>query len=128
VIRDRTARKDGYFEVMGWIWNTTTWQQIAFLTGHTSIVYDIAVFPNGRIIASVSRDETAQLWNLENGQPTSSPLQHTDSVQSLPFSADEIVLATGCSDNDAYTWDVDAIVGEAGLGVLLFDPRVSLRF
>jgi WD40 repeat protein len=109
------------------IWNTTTWQQIAVLTGHSGAVHDIGVSPNGRILASASWDTTARLWNLENGQPISSPLQHADNVHCLSFSADGKVLATGCWDNKAYTWDVSAIVKDAGLEELLSNPHVRLR-
>jgi WD40 repeat protein len=107
------------------IWNTTTWQQIAVLTGHISAVCDIEISPNGRILASASWDTTVRLWNLENGLPISSPLQHANSVQCLSFSADGKVLATGCWDNNAYTWDVSAIVREADLRELLSNPHVS---
>ncbi|KAJ8593609.1 hypothetical protein M405DRAFT_810616 [Rhizopogon salebrosus TDB-379] len=55
------------------IW--TTWQQIGELTGDTGVVYDIAVSPNGCILASTHLGNTARLWNLENGQPIRSPLQ-----------------------------------------------------
>jgi WD40 repeat protein len=81
----------------------------------------------GRILASASWDNTAQLWNLENGQPISSPLQHAHSVHCLSFSADAKVLATGCWDKNAYTWDVSLIVKEAGLELEGLDVRESDR-
>jgi WD40 repeat protein len=110
-------------------WNTTTWQQIAVLTGHTGIVFDIAISPNDLILASVGNwDWTARLWDLENGQPISSPLQHANDVRCLSFSPDGKELATGCRDYNAYTWDVSAIVREAGREELLSNPRVSLHF
>jgi WD40 repeat protein len=84
------------------------------------------VSPNGRILASAHFVNTARLWNLENGQPIRSPLQHASSVSCLSFSADGTVLATGCWDNNAYTWDVSAIVREAGLEELLSNSHVSL--
>jgi WD40 repeat protein len=115
----------GSFQGKIGIWSTITWQQIAVLTGHTSIVYDITISPNECILASASGDTTVRLWNLENGQLISSPLQHTNAVHCLSFSADGQVLATGCWDNNAYTWNVDAIVREAGLEVLLRNPRVG---
>ena len=92
-------------------WNTSTWQQLAVLTGHTNLVEGIAISPNGRILASASWDKTAQLWNLENGQPIGSPLQHLlaeGGVNCVSFSTDGTLLATGCYDNNAYTWDVSA--------------------
>jgi len=106
-------------------WNTTTWQQIIVLTGHTDTVYGIAISPNDRILASASFDGTAQLWNLDNGQPIGSPLQHTDDVSCLSFSTDGQLPATGCWDNDAYTWDISTMIGEAGLDELLVNPIVS---
>jgi WD40 repeat protein len=110
------------------ICNTTTWQQVAVLTGHTATLYGVPISPNGRLLASASWDKTARLWDLENGQPISSPLQHPGYVNCLSFSADGKVLATGCWDNNAYTWDVDAIVREAGREELLSNPHVSLPF
>jgi len=43
----------------------------------------------------------------------------------MSFSADGKLLATGCDDNNAYTWDVSAIVREAGLDGLLLNANVS---
>ena len=94
------------------------------LTGHTSSVSGIAISPNGRILASASIDNTARLWNLDNGQPIGSPIQHTDAVDCLSFLTDGKQLATGCWDKNAYTWDISAIVEEAGLSELL-NPNVS---
>jgi WD40 repeat protein len=106
-------------------WNTTTWQQIALLTGHTDYVLGIAISPNGRILASASWDDTARLWNLENGQPISLPLEHGDEVVCTSFSTDSKLLATGCRKGNAYTWDISAIVKEAGLGEHLLNQNVS---
>jgi WD40 repeat protein len=114
------------------IWDTTTWRQITVLTGHTGLVYGFAISPNGRILASVgcgARDKTARLWDLESGQPIGSPIQHTNKVDCLSFSANGKVLATGrCFDNNAYAWDVSAIVRKAGLEQLLSNSHVSLHF
>ncbi|KAG1905058.1 quinon protein alcohol dehydrogenase-like superfamily [Suillus fuscotomentosus] len=89
-------------------WSTTTWKQIAVLGEHsTDPVDSIAISPNGRILASASWDKTARLWNLDNNQPIDGKL-----------------LATGCDDNNAYTWDVSGILKEAGLSELLLDKPV----
>jgi WD40 repeat protein len=105
-------------------WNTTTWQQMAVLTGHSDCVYGVAISPNGRILASASLDSTARLWNLDNSQSIGSPLQHADRVFSVSFLTDGKLLATGCGDNNAYTWDISAIVKKAGFSDLL-NPNVS---
>ncbi|KAG2754421.1 WD40 repeat-like protein [Suillus brevipes Sb2] len=107
-------------------WNTTNWQQTAVLLEHTGSVYGIAISPNDRILASASTDKTALLWNLDNGQPICSPIQHPDDVTCVSFSAGGKRLATGCRvDNNAYIWDVAAILREAGLDDLLSDAKVS---
>jgi WD40 repeat protein len=108
-------------------WNTTNWKQTAVLLEHTDGVrrINIAISPNDRILASVSGDKTARLWNLDNGQPISSPIQHANLVFCVSFSAGGKLLATGCADKNAYIWDVAAILREAGLDDLLSDRKVS---
>jgi WD40 repeat protein len=95
-------------------WNTTTWQQIHVLKGHTSCVISIAISPNVPILASASWDDTARLWNLENGQPIGSPL-HPRGVICVSFSTGGTLLATGCCDNNTYSWDISGILEEDGL-------------
>ncbi|KAG1721081.1 quinon protein alcohol dehydrogenase-like superfamily [Suillus paluster] len=111
-------------------WNTTTWQQIAVLYGNSSI-NDISLSPNGRILATAPTDETAHLWNLENGQHISSLPQPNSQSHSflamdrVSFSADGKLLAAGCSDNNTYIWDISAILKEAGLENLLLDQNLQ---
>jgi WD40 repeat protein len=107
-------------------WNTTNWQQSAvLLDDHTNIVTALAISPNDRILASASFDNTARLWNLDNGQPISSLFQHAQPVLCVSFSGGGKRLATGCDDNNAYIWDVAAILRKADLDDLLLDPKVS---
>ncbi|OAX32411.1 WD40 repeat-like protein, partial [Rhizopogon vinicolor AM-OR11-026] len=121
---DRSTLISGSLDSSIRTWDTTTWQQIHVLTGPIVTVRAIAISPNDRILASVSII-TAQLWNLENGQPIGSPLKHAHPMNCVSFSADGKLLATGSWDNDAYTWDVPAIIREAGCNELL---SVSLAF
>ncbi|KAG2034148.1 WD40-repeat-containing domain protein [Suillus americanus] len=106
-------------------WNTQTWKQTAVLDEHGGLVIDIAISPNGRILASASLDNTARLWNLDNGQPISSPLQHSEGVHCISFSADGKLLATACESEIAYAWDVATIVREAGFNDLLLDSKAK---
>ncbi|KAG1775637.1 hypothetical protein EV702DRAFT_1279780 [Suillus placidus] len=107
-------------------WDTAKWEQTAVLEGHThGGLFAIAISPNDRILASASYDKTARLWNLENGQPVSSPLQHAESVDSVSFSENGQLLVTGCRDKNVYSWDVAAILREAGLNDLLLDPKAN---
>jgi WD40 repeat protein len=72
----------------------------------------------------ISGYETAQLWDFQNSQPISLPLQHAHSVTCASFSRDGKLLATGSREN-TYTWDISAILKEAGPDELLSNPNVS---
>ncbi|KAG2047257.1 WD40 repeat-like protein [Suillus hirtellus] len=122
--------KDGKTLISGSIgssirtWNTKTWKQTALLET-SGCVFAIAISPNERILASALWDSTVLLWNLDNGQLIGPLLQHANPMYSVSFSVDGKLLATGCHDKNAYTWDVAAIVKEAGLDDLLSDPKAN---
>lgn len=99
--------------------DTATGKQTAVLEGHKHLVKALSLSPNNRILASASSDKTTRLWNIENNQPIGPPLLHENAVRSAAFSPDGRLLATVCGDYHIYTWDVAAIVREAGLGKLL---------
>jgi len=108
------------------IFDTATWQEIAVLDEH-DVGYHLTLFPNDCLLASSSYDRTAQLWNLDTNLPVGPPLQHKDHVQSTAFSADGKLLSTACNDENAYVWDVQAILKTAGLENLLSIPDVSIN-
>jgi WD40 repeat protein len=107
------------------IFDTTTWQQIGVLEGHTNVVNGISLSSNNRFLASASRDGMARLWNLDTNLPVGPPLWHKNMLRSASLSPDGKVLATGCQNHNAYTWDVYAILKEAGLeDLLLSGPNI----
>ncbi|KAG2753638.1 WD40 repeat-like protein [Suillus brevipes Sb2] len=108
------------------IFDTATWQQIGVLEGHTNVVNGISLSSNNRFLASASRDGTARLWNLDTNLPVGPPLRHENDLDSAALSPDGKVLATGCENHNAYTWDVHAILKEAGLeDLLLVGPNIA---
>jgi WD40 repeat protein len=100
------------------IFDTATWQQIAILKGHRSLVTAISLSQNDRLLASVSYDKTARLWNLDTNLPVGPPLQHAQDLSSAALSPDGRVLVT-VDKNNAYARDVHAILKETGLEDLL---------
>ncbi|KIK41593.1 hypothetical protein CY34DRAFT_198647 [Suillus luteus UH-Slu-Lm8-n1] len=111
----------------GWIriFDTATWQQIAVLDSHDSEDYPVSsltLFPNDRLLASTAWDGTARLWNLDTNLQVGPPLQHENYVSCAAFSADGKLLSSACADDNAYVWDIYAILKAAGLEDLLSIP------
>jgi WD40 repeat protein len=107
------------------IFDTATWQQVAILEGHTFIINAIFLSQNNRFLASASGDKTARLWNLDTNLPVGPPLQHEEGLYSAGISPDGKALVTGCRDGNLYTWDVHAILKEAGAeGLLSIDTDI----
>jgi len=101
------------------IFDTSTWQQIAILEGHTGSVNSLSLFQNDRLLASASHDDTARLWNLDTNLQVGPPLQHERIVFCAAISADGKQLVTGCGNDNAYVWDIHATLKDAGLEDLL---------
>jgi serine/threonine protein kinase len=77
------------------------------LTNHTEIVYSIGFSPDGKIMASGSKDQTIILWDTENFQSIRSLYGHSDVVRSVAFSPDGTILASGSWDRTVRLWNTE---------------------
>ena len=61
------------------VWDTESGEEVTKLTGHTSDIYSIDFFKNGKFLATASRDGTCRLWRLPQfeespvGDPVETP-------------------------------------------------------
>jgi WD40 repeat protein len=76
------------------------------MAGHEGWVSCIAFSPDGRRIASGSRDCTIRLWDAETGAVVGEPLRgHGSGTTCLAFSPDSRRIASGSGDNTIRIWD-----------------------
>ena len=91
-----------------WLYDTTTYQEVALLTAHTSAVKCLAFSPDGHILASGGEDGTILLWHRSTGAQKVLT-ESTESVSNLAFSPDGKTIASGSGGTIRF-WDT--ITGE----------------
>jgi WD40 repeat protein len=79
------------------IWEAASGESLGTLEGHTGIIWGIAFSPDGQMLASVSNDKTAKIWDWHTGTLLKS-LDFPGAVSSVSFSPDGRILAIGGVD------------------------------
>ncbi len=83
------------------------------LSGHGSWLSSVAWSPDGKRLATGSRDKTAKVWDTETGKEVLTLSGHGGEVPSVAWSPDGKRLATGSLDSTAKVWDAET--GKEGL-------------
>jgi WD40 repeat protein len=89
-----------------YIWNLTTDEQKAILTGHSKSITSVAFSPDGLTLASGSQDNTIHLWDLANYEQKTILTGHSESITSVAFSPDGLTLASRSQENTIHLWDL----------------------
>ncbi|WP_017719520.1 WD40 domain-containing protein [Kamptonema formosum] len=87
-----------------YLWDLRTGKFLRQLSGHENSVNSVAFSPNGKILASGSRDNTVRLWDVATGRQLQQLSGHKDSVYSVAFSPDGKILASR-SGKTVQLWD-----------------------
>ncbi len=93
-----------------WSWQYDNRWEPEIFTGHTDGVLLMAFDPKGDKVASVSRDTTVRVWDIEDEVELWVNEAHTEKAIAVAFHPSGNVLATGGSDNLIKIWD--AYTGE----------------
>ncbi len=75
------------------------------LRGHTGPVSNFDFSPDQKTLLTASADNTARIWNLENGKQDITLEEHSDKISDVLFSCDGKFIATASLDNTARIWD-----------------------
>ena len=78
------------------------------LTGHTDVVDFAAFSPDGKIIATASRDHTVRIWDTNSGKEMKKLEGHTGIIYSAIFSPNGEKIVTASTDGTARIWDTES--------------------
>ena len=98
-----------------------TGREVHTLEGHTHLVYSVAFSPDGRLLASGSCGRfrlgkgcdqgEIKLWEVATGREVRILEGHTDLVNSVAFSPDGKLLASGSDDGTIKLWNISDLLG-----------------
>ena len=88
------------------IWNAETGEEMGDPLKHKFGVMDVAISPDGKVIATASSDESKWLWNATTGQPLEEQDDNQGRVSCVCFSADGQFVVTAGFDGSARVWNV----------------------
>ncbi|BBE08980.1 WD40 repeat-containing protein [Mycoavidus cysteinexigens] len=87
------------------LYQTSNWEKILTLCGHTSRVTSIVYSPQGDQLASGSWDHMVRLWNAQTGALLHTLSGHTSLVNSAVYAPHGNRLASGSHDKTVRLWD-----------------------
>src|SRR5437773_5729762 len=75
------------------------------LVGHHGSVMAVTFSPDGKLLASSSRDKTIKLWDVATGALIRTLTEHTADVYDVAFSPNGNLLASAGADKTIKLWD-----------------------
>jgi RNA polymerase sigma factor (sigma-70 family) len=105
----RDGRTAASFSFLGknlQLWEVLSGGQRGELTGNTEMIFDAAISPDGRIVASAGMDGTIRLWDPFQSKEIGKLEGHRAWVQAVAFAPDGKTLISGSMDTTALIWDV----------------------
>jgi WD40 repeat protein len=91
------------------LWDVSTGAKHGALHSHTGPVLAVAFSPNGKLLASSSKDRSVRLWQLDNKNEAWAVLQGasiSDRIMCLAFTPDNQALALWGSEGNVRLWDI----------------------
>jgi len=92
----------------GWVrlFAVETGRSIAAWPAHTDTICDLAISPDGGVIATAGGDKLAKLWEVASTREVARLEGHSGSVSGLAFNTNGTELVTVGADKQLKVWDV----------------------
>lgn len=101
--KDNDDRRDGIVK----IWNRET-GTINEFSGPPDDIWSVVFSPDGKMIATGSSDNTANLWDVNSGKLIHDFRDHTNTISSVALSPDGEWLASGSLDKTVKVWNTNS--------------------
>jgi len=98
------------------VFELATGKEVATLQSHLDWVNSVSFSPDGKRMATASRDLTVKLWDTASWQELATIKGHSGDISSVSFSPDGLWLATASFDRTAKLWEVAALLRTSSLG------------
>lgn len=90
------------------LWDVETKTAIKTFPGHSTGTRNVIFSPDGQMLASIGRNATIKLWNLQTGDEIQT-LRAYSSVDALTFHPFEPILTSGSRDGIIKLWDLNTM-------------------
>jgi len=104
------------------LWDLERGHELHTLTGHTDIVYAVAVTPDGQRAVSASYDSTLKVWDLGSGRGLRTLTGHTGLVFAVAVMPDGQHAVSASSDRTLKVWNLES---EEVLATFTCDSQAS---
>ena len=89
------------------MWDAHSGASVKTFSGHSDMVWAIAFAPDGKLLASASRDRTVKLWDTESRKEIKTLTGHGGPVITVTVSHDGKILACGSDDKLVKLWNTE---------------------
>jgi uncharacterized protein with WD repeat len=89
------------------VWDAHRGTVVATLSGHTDAVLSLAFSPDGKRLASASRDRSVKVWDLATRHTVQTLRGHAGPVNQVAFSPDGQRVVSASDDGTVRVWDLE---------------------